>query len=571
MQPRTYRVRVSMRALFLAAMTLSLSPVYGQNAKAEFQQIKNLEDRIPLPAPTGHLLVGTFDAANGEFTGHTDTVVNSFDPGDKGGGKHVNHEDIPAIVTVNGVDVGLFFEVKHRQGPMTLTINGRTITKNQGNEIGTGVGMASQVDWSLSCNQRTSHGRLVINRPPVIGAGAFIVPVMPIAVLYEPPQDAGKRNSATYTQTRSMGTTVQMGVGQESSVKQDATSTFDTTVQIKDDMNAAGSAMAASGNPYVMAAGAAVKLIASGLGDSSATDTKGTKVTERHKLSLTSMEQNGYTTSAHEGPGRGDRILFLKNARLVWLCNGGKLSVALLWYDGTATMTVGFLKDNMDNGKTGLEADTIHSLLQLDPFVADGPEAKLTSPRYRKVDHYEPNGGHDYHAFSYQLAESDLKASARFSTHIQEDRKGWLSFLGIGIQDKTSTATLTQSHSTQVKVGEKVAVRVDLYSKPDELYAVEAYYDRVFGTFAFKNVPIDRETALSGTVQDRNGKAMANQEVSILVGDERYTTRTDAQGRYQFHAPELKQMSGPAKVQFGDSQMQIDLQGKPMQNLNLRP
>ena len=114
-------------------------------------------------------------------------------------------------------------------------------------------------------------------------------------------------------------------------------------------------------------------------------------------------------------------------------------------------------------------------------------------------------------------------------------------------------------------------MRVDLFSKPDELYAVEAYYDRIFGTFAFKNVPIERESSLSGMVQDRNGKPMANQEVSILTGEERYTTRTDAQGRYQFHASELKHMSGPATVQIGAVQTEINLQGKPMQNLNLRP
>jgi hypothetical protein len=49
----------------------------------------------------------------------------------------------------------------------------------------------------------------------MMGAGAFTLPVLPFAVLYEPPQVSGVSAVATYSNSELMGSTVTMSFGQQ--------------------------------------------------------------------------------------------------------------------------------------------------------------------------------------------------------------------------------------------------------------------------------------------------------------------------------------------------------------------
>lgn len=569
-----FRLQVPLFVLVLAA---SLLPAQAQNATDVYNKVKAAEAQFKLPSPHGVAVVGTLDAATGKFTGLVTTSDrDDADIPDNVKSK-INHgkpnrgsTSEPAMVTINGLTFSLTFHVKNRKGPFTVITNGHTITQ-EANSITVNIGGATTVNWSVSCNGKTKHDRLLIERPPVVGAGAFTIPVVPISIIYAPPQDSRKMNTVTYANAHSMGTSISLGFSQEDSVTKPAEATFSSVMDVKNGMNLAAAGLAATGNPYAEAAAVVLKLIATGLGDTSATETKGTRVTNEHTLEVVNGESASYTTDPQAMPGQGDRILFYKNAKLVWLWDGKKLMLGLLGHSGIAAMDIGTLRNSQNNQAVGLSADTIKSLLSLDPFVSGGTNAALPPNRFHFVEHYELSGGHDTHTFSYQITQSDMSAKADYTLHTVDERKGWLSFLGLGItEDKTTKTTVTHSSSKQVKVSDMVEVRADLYAKPGEIYGVDAYYDSVFGTFCFRSADLQQEAGLSGKVQNKEGKPAANQMVTVMVGGQKFTTRTDAQGQYQFRATALKSMMGKATLLSGDMKQEIELRGIPIKDLKLQ-
>ena len=78
------------------------------------------------------------------------------------------------------------------------------------------VGRAGDVTWSVKSGTRIYRDRVLLDRPRIIGAGAFTVPALPLAVVYEPPPDEHRLNQATYSVTTSLATSVQVSGDQPS-------------------------------------------------------------------------------------------------------------------------------------------------------------------------------------------------------------------------------------------------------------------------------------------------------------------------------------------------------------------
>ncbi|HVX30563.1 MAG TPA: hypothetical protein VHA53_08805, partial [Nitrolancea sp.] len=60
---------------------------------------------------------------------------------------------------------------------------------------------------------------LFVLRPPVVGIGAFTVPVLPMAIIYAPPQTEQRKNVATYSETDTHTRTVTSSLTQETTTK----------------------------------------------------------------------------------------------------------------------------------------------------------------------------------------------------------------------------------------------------------------------------------------------------------------------------------------------------------------
>jgi hypothetical protein len=143
-----------------------------------------------------------------------------------------------------------------------------------------------------------------------------------------------------------------------------------------------------------------------------------------------------------------------------------------------------------------------------------------------------------------------------------------LSFLGIGpSQTAVNTVALSFSTATQNTVGRTITDSVELVAGPTEIYSVEIYADVVFGTLAFRSVPVGA-AMLSGTVQGATAQPVPFAEVRLVNNGKVFVTRADAQGNYAFHSSSIT--PGNSVISYGQVQAQVPFAGKPVGNLNLK-
>jgi hypothetical protein len=283
-------------------------------------------------------------------------------------------------------------------------------------------------------------------------------------------------------------------------------------------------------------------------------------------LSLTFSQQQTVTTSAASGgPGSGDKIYYLVNARLCWFFHNRTLQLALLGYDRVAPITVEFLKNQ--GAQSGLPATAIQALLALDPFVSAG--VNLPQQRFEPIVTAEINGGEWKYTETYTFNQQDTNTTMQSNTTVTDMQAGWLSFLGIGpSKTETDTVALSFSTATQNSVSRTITNTVDLFAGPTEIYSVEIYVDVIFGTFAYRSVPIPAAAKLAGTVHDSLNKPMPFAEITVINNGRRFVTRANAHGRYAFHSAGIT--PGHTIISSGHAQAEVSFVGQPLGNLNLK-
>ena len=206
----------------------------------------------------------------------------------------------------------------------------------------------------------------------------------------------------------------------------------------------------------------------------------------------------------------------------------------------------------------GFDPETAQALLKLDPWVARAPSLKPDSACFHFEENYEFNGGLKIRTLTHTAEQADSLAHTTYSARVEDDSQGWLGYLGLGVTEtKQVTAKFSNSASRKVQVGQQVTAEADFYAAWDEVYAVDVDDDRVFGTFAFRSVPLRHAPVLAGIATDALGHLMPNQLVTVWAGGRKYTTYTDAQGRYAFHSPEIPR--GAATLQIGKVRKQITI------------
>jgi hypothetical protein len=617
------------------ALTLAATAA-AQQVDPTYQQLKNLQGLFPIPTPTATVQVGTFDPISGNFTGlkSTQETIDEVTgaggkPAEPGGANKAGSDPsspqrkpqtvlVPPEVNVDAVDVTLTWSLS-RAGAMQVTANGVTVG-TQGNQttVSIDVGKAESVRWTARSSTKFYSDTLIINRPPTIGVGAFTVPALPLAVVYEPPQYDEGKNFATYSQTKSMGTTMRVSFQREDSTAVPMPGRFDSTKQFKDGLEVveslldlvgffagggggdggkgSGGSQGAGLGTILEKIGKGLKLLNDALGSTTATTQQGVRITIDHAISIQALQQDTFTTGSHDGPGVGDRIIYLKNARLAWVLNPSGVQLMLLSWEALATDSVSILSADLAQlkasarsastikplppppvgQKTGLNQATLQALLALDPFVGGGPGVSLTSPtlngRFSEVEQYEwsgsgTSGSGDTHKFQYSVTQSDLTSTTNFVVNSEDDKKGLLAFLGIGVTEDQSTKTTVQnSHSQEVDSQSVVATTVQLFAGEGERHSMKAFYDNIFGTFAFQDVPTGR-AFVAGDLKDKQGNPLAHQEIRLTAGGKSYVTRSDAQGNYEFRSSQLK--PGRMTLSAGTARQQIDASTGPVRGVKL--
>jgi hypothetical protein len=462
-----------------------------------YNTIRAQEASFPLPTPRADATIGTYNVTTGAYSGLQTTTTYIIDPNT---GKPRPMTYTPSI-SINAVSARLVFNLtNHTTQPVSLTVGSNTVyAPRYATSIAIEV-IGNSATWTLHAGSYTRTDTVRISRPYIVGAGVFTVPAMPVTIVYEPPQptDATKKNTVTYTSLTSLTNKFSMAITDDNSTTRDADpQQYDDLAAMEGAMDSLKTALGyASDVPNKSAVIAAMGVISDAVGTVSGSQTQGMSTSTGSDLAVTDSFGETFTTNSYTGPGKGDRILYLTNARFVWLCDRGVLSIALLGYDGQHTDVVTTLQADLAaigtttnlGPTTHLPADSLRGLLALDPFVAGGPGAYLDPTRFVPVEGapFAGTGGTDTFTITHAVSASDSQATSAFTQLITDERAGWLAFAGIGVTDTAKISTKTTHSENQTTTNtQSVSTQLTMTSP----YSITPYYDRVFGGFAVVNTP----------------------------------------------------------------------------------
>jgi len=527
---------ISGMALLLSSLTAHADP--KSPGEMFYDTVKQFENKMKWPNPKYAQLAAKIDGKTGVVTStmpkgppikqqiidknceSTGTGVHCGKPTPTGEYKTVGY----GLPVMNGVDVELQFEITDRASGESFSIEcgGKpaVAAKPGSNVVSCLVGRTrTKLAWVLHAGKHKKSGTTEFQRPGFIGAGGFVAPAVPVLVIYEPPMDSANLSHADYHEVKTMGSTVTMSFGSSDSTEKPVDGSFVSTDQM---VTIAGNAAKATsslyssgiegvksgitGDPadpkadYGGAISDGITAIAKGFGSATSSLEVGKKTESSSALSLATTQTSGFLTKAHLGPGRGDLIVFLHNARLLWVADPS-VHLALIGYDGLETITVDFLRSERKKllGTTGTSKDlgidqaTIEALMKLDPFVDPltfevNASGSFSSPRFIDGQHFNVNNNGFDSTFRRLSTTQQLTSSVDSSLHVESYSKGFLSFMDIGIaEDKTLRTQMTNGTSNLATTTKTTQMRARLQTpSKDEHYCIAPYFDTVFGTIAYR-------------------------------------------------------------------------------------
>jgi len=446
-----------------------------------YRQVKDAERAIPIPAPLATIQVGTFDAATGAYDGlAVETMV-------------VNGKPVRIVpqVTVNAVNTRLVFRILNSTRTVRVSVrDGGSASVPAGRtSLAIDVGRLRTISWTIVSGTKLHRDELTIKRPKIIGAGAFTIPALPVAVVYDPPQDPAGSNSVVYTRTTSIGTTLGLTVRRSTSTTASAVAPkFAEAGMFHQQLQAAAAFADLAGGS---AAATALRKIDSVLGKATRNVTSSDDATTTNRRTYTFTESHTCATDAgvvHLGPGHGDLIAYLRNVRLVWVDNGFTTFVQVVGFESFECPTV----DQLRSGIAGLDLAAATPLIALDPFAGPfGAKAPLASdPRFLALPGIGLLPGL-VHSATYQQQLLVEHSGVETNTRVVTDDlgAGLLSLVGLApSESKQVTSTLSVSNSA----GSTEATTITTALQARTLRAgvrteLAVFYDRLFGTVAFQD------------------------------------------------------------------------------------
>ena len=480
-----------LRHVAVLAAVMVAAFAYSPLARAEdppmslqeaYAQIKSNEGKIPVPTPLQSIDMGTFDASTGEFDGlATEIVV-------------INGKPVRLVphASVNAVNARLVFTLRNnatRSVRLSVQGVGLAFAPAGRTSVSINVGRLRGVKWSLTAGLKTHLDELKIDRPRMIGAGAFTIPALPVAVVYDPPQNTAGTNSVVYRRSTSLGLSLGFAVGKSTSTTMTDIAQFPVPSVFHQQLENAAALETLAGNGTTAFA---LKEIDKFIGKAERRITTKEDATSSTRRAYTFTEEQTCTLDAgvtHLGPGHSDMVAYLRNARMVWLDNGFTTYLQLLGFDTFDCVTI----DQLRSGTANLDPAAVNALIALDPFATSplGPKAPLAlDPRYVSSPGIGLLPGILVTANYTQqllLANGQTESSARTVT--DDLGAGLLSLVGLA-PSESKQAVSTLSVGTTLETTDTTTVSTTLTART--LVAglrteLAVFYDRVFGTIAFQD------------------------------------------------------------------------------------
>ena len=385
---------------------------------------------------------------------------------------------------------------------------------------------------------------VMILRPPVLGMGAFTIPALPMAIVYAPPQGKQAKNTMTYSDTVTLTRTVSSSVTNSTNTKSvqayspadligKVTGAIAMVVAVVGTGGAGAGAGAGAGGLAGALGGVLTALVGTGGGAKeanmstvdavklasselslvggilnsvdSSNSTQSDTVTAQtdRSMTLTISNMSLFGSQAGLGPGVGDRIVYMKNVRVVWMAVNGEVGIHVLGFESVGANSVTDLQQEqtaLTNGaapRLGLDLATIQELLNYDPLTAKrsvviralgapiiGPPRFVPSHPPGKNGSGTASGG-DQIQVTFDVSTDLKQTTSHVQTSITDVKPGWVSVLFGGSNTATTTTTtFTTSQSIDNKSDDKLTSTLTLFSQgADDPYDVRIFYDCTFGTY----------------------------------------------------------------------------------------
>lgn len=552
-----------MKAFFLAIKICILFPFLGiaQNNNI-YNQLKQLEQQMALPMDAvAKLNVATFNGQTGKCTGLvTRNVSEEVEIGPNGKPIIRNETEIkPKANLPPSEEVELGFKFTNLRQGATLRVSGKSYSIPANATSYTvqinGKNGKRNITYSIRSGSKSYSDEFELTQSiaNLAGAGAFTIPYLPVGLIYQPPLDREKENFAMYSNTKGIGATVNMTLTNDQS---NTKAIFSRKEYISEKLGAVSRLLMNSGNPKAEALGSVLKIyktVLDGLGTYSGQKEEGTETSNSTTFGFQNTQSESIKTVGTDGPGKDDLICFRKNVKVVWFHDGKQLYLLPIADDGKECLRAETLKAQIQ-AATGDRKIALEQLLALNPLAANPSSPVLPGARFQKLETYTINGAEIEYGISTTEFSSTSNSTSNYTFKIEDYRKGWLSYFGLGTtEDKTVKTKITQTSTNTTSSSNTVSAQFTLHAEADEIYTVDVYYDNLFKTFLLK-----KQSGL-GVLVSQGVLDAKNELVTLQVNGQTYKTRTDANGKYVIY--NNSPVTGKATLKAKGKEQSLDLKG----------
>lgn len=496
---------LTMLLLVFGISQLSISQYSDANDRIYNAFKSNQFNFPPPPKPLDTVYVGEWDALEYDpelsFKGIKGNIVEPH-----GSIRTTTH--LPGLTHSFSFKYKLKFTVKNLQPGFTFYVKLNGVSYQAGNgktDIIIGVGDKTKFDWEIGNGISKYKDKLHIQRVPVVVSGVFKVPLMPLLVVYEPAPNNNGTNKAEYIRINTFGSSSTIGISKNQNRTLNTTKLTDIDV-FKGILKVESEILGKIPDANAKAAATVLGVLADDGLWGGVTSTTTTGKIEESELTIISedIQTSGISTDINSGgPGFGDVMVGVKNARFLWIINDGKFYATMLDFQEPFTYDANSIRDSI---RSGSNKDIYKAIAQVNPFTANSPRYNLKSDPIRFIYMYDKGGemsGNSSQTYTLEqsVTQSTRNSITKYTIDIDEYKKGFLSYLNISPFDANETYKLEVSNkvSNQVATGTVFKASLTLQNAPGEHKNYHVFFDKVYGTFVVQDASNVDPVSSSGT------------------------------------------------------------------------
>lgn len=381
--------------------------------------------------------------------------------------------------------------------------------------------------------------------------GAFVVPHLLVAIVYEPP---GAGSSSDYSQTKTVNTTLSWSTARSTGLVDEV-----NPEALTDLFN---QAVAGGLDALAPGVGKVWQVVVDLREKAVVTKTTSLSVSADSARGFSFSVSLGFSTGAHKYPGGGDKFVVLEDVLFVYLVHDGRVSLAPMAYSVPNYLSVNEVKASLPKAF----ADRV---LALDLHLASG--SRVGAPMRPASMIASRGAGPRVEPFAQlpmlpcktdgesfaQLSQGDFASSSTTSTLSETDVTHLSGLMATISGGGDQMWGVSYSTSRKQFTEETQSTKVTLNCAPDQQFWVELYIDNLFRTlYTQQGEPITQAAAFTGTAQQPSGKPIAGQYVKLSTAGKTYVVQTTANGEFSIPAA---LPSGPATVVVGGTTYHLAL------------